>query len=185
MSSLHHAAGRVHFDSGQPPVKAIFFGRVFPLVFIVVGIAVLYIGLNRFEQAKQSSSWPTVEGVITRSEVDTQRDSEGGMTYHADISYKYSIDEAVFSSTQIAFGSYGASDRSHAADIVGSYPVGKKVTVYHKVNEPTIAVLESGVTASTYFLPTFGAVFLLVGLVLALLLPKQLRKQQRRQRLKH
>ncbi|MDA3884893.1 MAG: DUF3592 domain-containing protein [Candidatus Delongbacteria bacterium] len=101
------------------------------------------------ELARESITWPDVEGKITSSKVisETSRDSKkrNSTTYSAHIEYSYIITDKLHTGNRISFGDYGSSDRGHASSIVRTYPVGKKVKVYYRPKDHGTAVLETGI----------------------------------------
>lgn len=152
--------------------------RLFALVFIGVGGTIIFFGVQTLLKANESTHWPMVEGTIVISVVDSKRGDENGTTYHAEVLYEYVIEKKTQSSNKIAFGSFGTSNPSYARRIVNKYPAGSKVMIYYSPKNYAESVLEPGITAKVFFLPCFGAVFLLVGLALFIFLPGQMLKQQ-------
>ena len=65
------------------------------------------------------------------------------------------------------FGQYGGK-YNHASRIVGRYPEGKEVQVYCKPSRPEVAVLEPGVSWSSFIALGLG-LFVIVVSVLAIL----------------
>ena len=103
--------------------------RLFSSVFILVGGVILYFGVKSLLAANDSKSWPTVQGKIISSSVDSKRSDKGGTTYHAEVIYEYKVGGQTQSSHDVAFGGYGSSDPSHARSIVNKYPAGSDITV--------------------------------------------------------
>lgn len=156
------------------PAKRFFFARIFPLIFVLIGGSVVFWGVNTFFKANQSEAWPFVDGIIVESEMEYHRSNEGSGTYHARILYDYTVGGVLYSGDQVAYGDYGSSDSSHARSIVNRYPKGQSVLVYYDPNQPEESVLERGIQAQIFFLPAFGLVFLIAGLIMMIYLPKSL-----------
>lgn len=159
-----------------------FFTRIFPMIFIGVGFGLFWKGTADMELAKESVEWPFIEGRVVSSEVvrKTSRDSDGhtSTTYHAEISYEYTVGGTGHYGDKVSFGDYGSSSRSHAAGIVGRYPEGKQVLVYYKPDKPSIAVLETGVKGGTWIMPIIGSIFGIVGVVIFMKLPAVFKKKE-------
>lgn len=153
-----------------------FFGRLFPLPFLISGIVVLFFGVRSLRDANNSTSWPTVPGVVVSSDVD-RHTSDDGTTYSAEVLYDYDVDGESYSSNSVSFGSYSSSSSSHARDIVRKYPKGSDVTVAYDPSKPESCILEVGVQLQTWFLPAFGLVFATIGGLMFVFLPILLRKQ--------
>lgn len=149
-------------------------GRLFPLPFMITGGLLLFFGLRSVQRAKESEHWPSVAGVIVSSEIDTNRGDEG-TTYSAEILYDYSVNEVLYSSNQINYGEISSSDPSSARKIVNRYSAGDEVKVFYLEGDPEESVLEPGITAGAFFLPSFGAVFFIAGVGMFIFLPKLLK----------
>ncbi len=141
-------------------------GSVFIVgIFFVVGVAVSWWGWRILQNARVSASWPTTSGQIAYSEVRIDRD-EDGTTYHADVTFDYVVDDRRYSADTVNFGEYGSSNRRHAEEIVAQYSVGQAVTVYYNPAEPETAVLEPGVTWSSYLVLGIGLIFACVSFIM-------------------
>lgn len=152
--------------------------RLFSSVFILVGGVILFIGVKSLFAANASRSWPTVEGKVISSSVDSQRSDKGGTTYHAEVLYEYKVGGQTQSAHDVAFGAYGSSNPSHARNIVNKYPAGSDITVHYSPSNPSDAVLETGITGQAFFLPGFGAVFFSAGLAMFVFMPRAIQRQR-------
>lgn len=148
---------------------------IFLLIFIAIGVGFSLWGWSVLQDARASESWPTTSGEILSSNVRVDDDDEG-TSYFGDVSFRYVVNDKVFTSDNVSFGQYGSGNRSHAEGIVARYPVGGQVTVYYDTNEPQTAVLEPGVTWSSYFLLGMGALFTCIPLITAPFMLLRLRK---------
>lgn len=165
------------------PGMKFFFARIFPFIFVIIGASVTYFGVRNLCRASESAEWPTAPGQIIKSSVESHRSTSGSgsnsrssTTYHAEILYKYSVDGTQYNGTTVAFGDYGSSDPSHANQIVRKYPEGKSVTIYYMPDDNSQCVLEPGMQGQAWFLPVFGAIFLIAGVGLAVFLPRTVKQ---------
>ena len=158
------------------PEKSSSTGKVPLLIFFalaLVGSPVAYWGYTIVLKARASASWPSVKGVITSSRVATRRsrhkDSRGytrtRTTYFPSISYKYTVGGKNFSGTKRAFGESSSSNRAWAAGVVSHYYPGSEVEVYYNPDDPADAVLEPGVTMSSYAVLIIGGLFVAIGVL--------------------
>lgn len=156
-----------------------FFGRLFPLPFLLIGAVSLYFGCANLLQAHASMSWPIAQGKIERSIVKASSGSfrNGSLrtTFRAEVDYRFTVDSLSFLGHRWTFGDYGSSDRSHAEDIAAKYPQGSSVVVHYDPNDPEESVIDPGIKLHTWFLPGAGLIFLLPGLVMAIFLPRAFR----------
>ena len=116
-----------------------------------------------------SSSWPTIPGVIGRSEITTQKDrSTSGhkvTAYIAKVTYTYVVQNRKYMADRVCFGDYGSSDGDRARQIRTRYPVGSTVLVYYNPNSPEVAVLETGSTWFMNLWVAFGSLITICGIV--------------------
>ncbi len=137
------------------------------VIFGAVGLGISIWGAIVLTNAKASGSWPSVPGKVTESRVvsKTSRDSDGhsDTTYSAHVVYRYEVENAEYTCDTVSFGEYGTNTPKHAREIVVRYPKGKEVTVHYEPEKPTKAVLEPGVTWSSYAVLGFGLIFVGVG----------------------
>lgn len=169
---------KFHQSSNQSPspLMRFIFGRLFGLPFAIVGGVVLFTGGRALWDARASSSWPTVAGIVAASEVESHS-GDDGITYSAEVMYDYEVGKVKYSSNRIAFGDYGSSNPGRARGIVNRYPKGADVTVAYQPADPGKSVLEVGVQWQAFFMPAFGLVFFTVGCLMLVFLPKIMRKQ--------
>jgi hypothetical protein len=143
---------------------------VLGVVFLGVGIGISTWGSSVLKNAKASSSWPIVEGKVVASDVERERSTSGtggerrtSTTYKANVFYEYSVDGTKYSSDKVSFGEYSSSNQRHARQIVNRYRKGKIVQVYYNPGKPDVAVLEPGVSWSSYMPLGMGVVFAIAG----------------------
>ena len=137
---------------------------VFLLIFVGVGIGLSLWGWSVLQNARVSESWPTTTGEILSSNVRIDDDDEG-TSYFGDVTFRYVVADLPYTSDNVSFGQYGGN-RSHAEEIVAKYPVGSQVTVYYDPNEVETAVLEPGVTWSSYLLIGMGVLFTCIPIII-------------------
>jgi Protein of unknown function (DUF3592) len=140
---------------------------LFSLVFISIGGAIITYAIKMSGKARQSLSWPSTEGEIAHSAVLYQTDrtptTGGTATYKADISYRYKVNGANYSSSRIALLDL-ASTTGRAQNIVERYPDNSRVQVYYNPSDVSESVLEPGSTAGISFLYFVGGLFAAGGL---------------------
>lgn len=143
------------------------------VLFLAAGIGISIWGWSVLQNARVSESWPVTDGEILSSNVRVDSD-EDGTSYFGDVTFRYVVNDVVYTSDTVSFGQYGSSDRDLAESIVSRYPADNGVTVHYDPADPETAVLEPGVTWSSYLMLAFGAVFVCIPLVV---LPLMLRRQ--------
>ena len=140
------------------------------LLFAAVGGFVsFYFGKPLIDEAKASESWPTVQGSVTESRLESHTD-DGSTTYSVHVVYEYTVKGQRLVSDRVWFGGdYSTSERSGMQQIVRDHPVGKQVTVYYSPDDPTEAVLMPGAYFSTYIIFVVGMAFLGAGSIMLLI----------------
>jgi hypothetical protein len=127
------------------------------VVMMLVGGVVLLEFVTGSIALKAAHSWPTAPGVIliSKSEkiaYDTTEHRDGRdvpvrtTSTQTVVTYQYTPGPATgrsYTSSTVRL-----SNRPNTSGLVDQYPVGKKVTVYYKPNDPTVATLELESTES-------------------------------------
>lgn len=148
---------------------------LFLLLFMAVGLVPLVMGIREVQRARESLSWPTVEGRIVRSgvrsEQRTSRDDNGNQRtttyYYADLSYDYAVDGRPLTGTRLTLSEGQSGSEADAKTTAERYPVDATVDVAYDPNAPDQSVLEPGKWGGATFLLIFGGVFVGVpGLML-------------------
>jgi hypothetical protein len=135
------------------------------VVLSVLGVGWGALVVPRLLGARATSSWPTVEGVVTSSEVRMKEDSSGDARYVPEITYRYTVDGVKRSSDRIAYASRRISSRSDAREIADRYPVGEQVRVHYDPDDPYTAVLEPGASSGAYIAAVVAGAFMLGGVL--------------------
>ena len=130
---------------------------------MAIGGGLTFWGWRIVGDARASSSWQQVEGVVTRSEVTHSTDSDGDDSYSPRVTYGYLAGNLRQESYTIKFGENSYDSRRSAEAIADRYPVGQKVTVYYDPARPGKSVLEPGVTGGSYIVLGVGVLFLLIS----------------------
>ena len=143
-------------------------GVLMSLVFIAIGLGMLYYARSVSAKAQQSLSWRSTEGVISHSAVLLQTQQTSSSTdaamYKADVAYRYKVQGRDYSSGRITFADFSSSG-GRAQGIVNRYPDGAPVTVYYNPVDPSDAVLERGGTSGIGVLYLIGGIFAVAGVV--------------------
>jgi hypothetical protein len=145
--------------------------RVFGLVFVVAGGAMLTAGLVRFRNAIESRTWPVTSGSIVYAEEHSNtsdvENSDGERTsvttYGAPLAYRYEVNGKTYFSNIRCFGALAGASQDWAQSILLRYPSGARVPVSYHPADPNTAVLEPGSSSEAFWLPGAGAAFLLFG----------------------
>lgn len=143
----------------------LFFGLNFS---VVGGLVAFLLGKPILDNAKASTTWPTVPGVIEHSEVVSKRDSDGDSSYSAEVVYQYVVNDEQYTDDTVGFGAdnMSHSSRGPAHAIINQYPVGQEVEVAYEPDNPANAVLEPGVTWKSYVPYGIGLMLLGIGVLM-------------------
>ncbi|MBF2054165.1 MAG: DUF3592 domain-containing protein [Candidatus Sericytochromatia bacterium] len=142
-----------------------FLKHAIPLLFFVLGLGMIWFGMQGILTAHASKKWPIAMGTITQSELQesTSSGSSRSRTYHARIGYRYQVNQNPYTGTRIAIGDFGSSDPAHAERLVRKYPEGKAVGVRYDPEQAAESLLEPGVKTQAFLLPFMGSMFVLFG----------------------
>lgn len=151
----------------------------FAIVFLIAGIGMSLYGITLVKDARESSSWPTVQGTVMSSKVVSERHTTGtgskrrtSTVHGADVRYKYIVGSHQYSSNRISFGDYKSGSKKRAQKIADRYSRGTTVTVHYDPNSPGDAVIETGTSWSSFILLGSGFIFFIVGIIFVRLIIK-------------
>jgi len=138
------------------------------VILVVTGYFVAFhFGKPILDNAKTSTQWPSVEGVIESSQIKRSKKDNKTM-YSAEVIYRYNVDGAELKNETVSFGGdFSSSSKSMVADVIDKYAVASTVPVFYEPENPSNSVLEPGVTWKSYLVYVFGMVFLGVGVIVA------------------
>ncbi len=118
---------------------------IFAAVFFMAGLMTYqHITKPIAEEAEASKDWPTVQGIITHSELTKSRDSDGNDMYSANVQYDYVVDGNTFNSSNIQTVDGSSSMKSNVKKTLKKYAKGTTVAVHYDPDFPNTAVLETG-----------------------------------------
>lgn len=124
--------------------------------------------LPQYFKIRKSSQWPTVQGVITVSEILFHRGRFEG--YTGNIRYRYRVGDREYLGTRRTFAAVHLGTLDGWRQVLAPYPVRKTVTVYYDPSHPDVAVLVPGLVEELKLLfklnfiliATFAGFFLLL-----------------------
>lgn len=139
-------------------------GVVFGLVFVAAGSAVFYfltiLPTMRWQAAQE---WRETPCEIISSEVGTHSSKKSSSTYSIDITYRYEVDGATYTSDQYNFNTGSSSGYDSKRAVVDQYPPGLRTVCFVDPADPNAAILSKEWTWM-YALGSFGLIFVLVGI---------------------
>ncbi len=112
-----------------------------------------------------SASWPTAQGTITRSEVETVGANKN-TRYRPLVAYTYSVEGQPHEGDKHRVSSWSGGELEAAEAMVARYPVGASIPVYYRPSEPSTAVLMPGARSGELFLLLMLLPFNLAALAL-------------------
>ena len=153
------------------PVAWVFFGFLFVTVFggmmltdrpyiiaaifLLASLIVLGRGLFAIQQSRQTSTWPTGPGVITRSRLCTRTVNDSVVYSGPCIEYRYRVNGQTFEASSIDTGEFAQRGWLRIPD---SYQKGREVKVYYDPSNPGISRLAADIPPRAWITTTIGAI---------------------------
>ena len=138
-------------------------------ILIVVGTVLLVVFGHQATQAVRSSSWPTVEGMVTESTVVQSTGRRSRKTDIPQITYRYSVEGIEHVGTRLFFGSQypeswttGAKWTTGTREYIARYPPGTLLRVHYDPEDAATSVIEAGLK-SAIVLPVAFSIFMMFG----------------------
>ena len=110
-------------------------------------------------------SWHNTSGTITASSVEVHHSGRGATTSRPRIEYRYRVGEREYTGDRYNFLEI-SSNGPETGRVTGQYQPGSPVTVYYDPDDPSRAVLESGIPSMAWGLATFLQPFILIGVAM-------------------
>jgi hypothetical protein len=118
-----------------------------------------------------SESFPHVQGTVISSSVTTTRGRKGGITYHLNISYRYTVDGSEYTGFYYRYDDHPHDYSAYA--IANSHPAGSAVDVFYDPADATDALLSPGADRQDMF----TSFIVLAGILFLWLLPARAAQQ--------
>lgn len=93
--------------------------------------------------ARASQDWPTVSGVVRKSEVKRRITGLPMVLWQLALAYDYRVSATHYEGEDAQFGPKYVSSRPLIDKLAERYPVGSEVAVHYDPNDPSISVLET------------------------------------------
>lgn len=97
--------------------------------------------------AEESLHWPSVEGLVTRSKLETYRKKVGAernqVRYRVDVAYEYIVGDERYENDVVRFDQDNLS-QTDKERLVSAHPVGRQVEVFYNPSNPGQSVLVRG-----------------------------------------
>lgn len=141
---------RDRFPDGAEPQGTIFFG--------LCGLWTLFFLWSSRRDAAQAAGWPTTQGHIVSSAVESYKTRVGGRSgsrvtlFEAVVEYSYEAKGRNYHSTQLAFGPKASGGQGAAEAKAAQYRPGSSVVVHYDPKNPSNAVLETKVAFGWFVL---------------------------------
>jgi hypothetical protein len=113
--------------------------KAFAVVLLIAGITLLTGYAHELRHSPDSSNWPSVDGVVTESSV--QSGGTHGRSYYPSVRYEYAVNGVRYRGSRITFQGRETGNQQRVVD---RYPVGSVVRVHYRESDPGYSVLEPG-----------------------------------------
>ncbi len=104
----------------------------------------------------------STQGTVTSVNIESNSDSEGGITYTPEVNYSYTVGGQNHQGNRISYFTVSSSHHT-AQEVVDRFQVGKPVTVYYSPANPNNSVLLRGLDGMVLFLAIFLLPFNVIG----------------------
>ena len=138
--------------------------QLFCSLFVVIGLVAAGIGIWTLAKSIRSEQWPVTNGIIQSAEMKSHSGDHGGTTYSANVTYTFQVAGTNYPGDCVSIGQMSSS-LEYAGAILNRYPVGKKVSVHYRPDDPSDAVLETGIHGGTWICLGVGTAFTLFGIM--------------------
>lgn len=132
-------------ESGDSPIVR--FGMVmFAVILLIASPFGALKAYRSYAEAKASTSWPSVQGKVTKAELLRVDEWKSSM-YRAEIEYTYEVAGRQRRGTRITADDSRLTTKSATEQLLVQYPLGSVPIVYYDRENPENAVLQPGATS--------------------------------------
>ncbi|RYZ36613.1 MAG: DUF3592 domain-containing protein [Myxococcaceae bacterium] len=132
------------------------------LALLGIGVALAFAGGRMIYRSTASRSWPTVQGTVVESRVETLR-AKRSVSYRPEVSYRYEVNGTPYTSDTFAFDGHASGGLTEAQAVTRHYPTGAPVTLHYEPADPAVACIQCDTLGVSNYVVT------LVGMVFAVL----------------
>lgn len=140
---------------------------LFAGVFLYLGWEIVRQDIGFLQGGSASENWPTVDGQIISSSVESSYSSGGSgvgsSRYDPIVEYEYSVEGESFTGDRISFAQQSYSHNTSAEAITKRYSVGRTVPVSYDPEDAANSVLEPGVESGNWLGIGVGIIFAAVA----------------------
>ena len=140
--------------------------RMWPFIFIAVGIALLIYGIGLVRDARACGSWPSVDGRIVTSEPQVVSRQKDQRTYAPNVSYAYTVAGQNYEGSRLTMVPRNYNQLSAVQAVLAQYPAGGAVKVFHDPQDPANCVLVNRAVGTEWAYPLAGMIFVVVGVLM-------------------
>lgn len=131
----------------------------------IVGCALTGTASRSLSLYRSASTWPTVPGVVVRSELRETTDSDG-TSYRVELDCSYAAGGNVYTTSRHTDGLRFSEPEQSARALVSAFPVGKAVAISVDPSNDALGVLITGRPEHQVVIRRVGVVAVLAGICL-------------------
>ena len=144
--------------------KSLFTVNTLLVICLLVTVFAMSFSYNTTRLAKAVQNWPSVDGVVIKSEV-VELHSDDNTTYKPKLTYQYQVGNKTYTNDRLEIVNIGYSFKSDAETLIKAHPVDSKVTVYYDPEEPGESLLDKSYNNTGRFFLYFTLVMDAIALI--------------------
>lgn len=122
---------------------------------MLFGAMLAFGGGRMLYRAHASERWPTTEGTVVASGVETLR-SRRTTRFHPEVRYEYAVGGHTYSADTISFGGNDTGALPDAQRLTHRYASGTKLPVHYEPDDPAVACVECGNAGMSSYVVMLG-----------------------------
>jgi len=148
--------------------KIQFYGML--LVFVIFGPFAAVTGGMELYKCFEASGWPTTEGRIGVSNLNSKQNyrlgRESTKSYDVKLRYSYKVDDKTYTGHRVTFGGLNRNSRSYAEEAMARYHDGAIVKVFYNATSPGESVLDTSTTFWSWLKLSLSVLMLFLAILM-------------------
>lgn len=139
---------------------------MWPIVFLVAGVAVLIYGIGLVLDARNAAHWPDTTARVVRADAQVVGREKDKRTYAPDVAYTFAVEGRTYEGRRVTLVPRNYPQDFAVRAVLARYPVGGTARVFYDPRDPANCVLDRSTNGTEWAYPIGGVILVALGVYL-------------------